>query len=80
MSVNDRLIIDLKAKCSALTPRQREVCALMVRGMTAKQVAIELAISPRTVEDHRLAVFRHFDAHNAAEVLFRLCGDPHVVA
>ena len=38
---------------ASLSPRERQVLQLIVRGMTAKQTAIELAISPRTVETYR---------------------------
>ncbi|MFV2038441.1 MAG: PAS domain S-box protein, partial [Paracoccaceae bacterium] len=36
-----------------LTPRERQVVLLLSRGMTSKEAARELAISPRTVEDFR---------------------------
>lgn len=35
-----------------LTPRQRAVKALLERGLTVKQVAAELGISPSTVRQH----------------------------
>lgn len=39
-----------------LTPRQAEVAELMARGLSYKRVAKELAISPRTVQEHVYAV------------------------
>ncbi len=64
-SVEHALAHDRKARCFAtdrarilaryaqLTPREREVFALVVADKSAKQVAAELHISPRTVEHHR---------------------------
>lgn len=41
---------------SELTPRERDVFDLLVRGHSNKEIAELLAISPRTVEDHRAAI------------------------
>ncbi len=43
---------------SALTPRQRQVMDLMVRGVTNKQIAASLNISSRTVENHRALIMK----------------------
>lgn len=37
---------------TALTAREIEVLRLIARGLSAKQVAQQLAIAPRTVEHH----------------------------
>ena len=44
-SVDDRV--------AALTLRQREILRLLVDGLTAKEIAAQLQISPRTVEFHK---------------------------
>jgi len=41
-----------------LTPREREVLALIADGCTNKEAATALGISPRTVETHRESVMR----------------------
>ena len=41
----------------ALTPREREVAALARRGRTARQIAEELHLSPRTVESHLAHIY-----------------------
>lgn len=64
----------------SLTRRQRQVCALLVKGYTAKQVGGSLGISSRTVEDHRAAILVAAQAENVAEVVFKLFGSPEVIA
>ena len=49
-----------------LTPREREVLALVANGRTTKQVAASLGISPRTVEAHREAVMRKLNIRTVA--------------
>lgn len=49
-----------------LTPREREVLALVANGGTTKQVAASLGISPRTVEAHREAVMRKLSIRTVA--------------
>lgn len=41
-----------------LTPRERDVLGLLVRGMSNKHAALELGISFRTVEMHRARMFQ----------------------
>ena len=47
-----------------LTPREREVLRLIARGYLYKEVALELAISPKTVEHHVAAVLRKLQLSN----------------
>lgn len=44
---------ELRARYERLTPREREVCRLVVSGMLNKQIAHELGISEVTVKIHR---------------------------
>ncbi|MCY7399079.1 MAG: response regulator [Sphingomonas bacterium] len=43
-------------RTARLTPRERDVFALLVRGLSSKAVAAELNLSPKTVEDHRAQI------------------------
>jgi len=44
---------DLQRRYETLTPREREVMHLVVRGLLNKQIAAELGISTKTVKVHR---------------------------
>lgn len=57
-----------------LTPRERTVVAGLTRGRTSKEIARDLGLSPRTVEDVRARLLKRFGARNAAELLTRLAG------
>ncbi|MBY6090422.1 PAS and helix-turn-helix domain-containing protein [Maritimibacter alkaliphilus] len=57
-----------------LTPRERDVISGLSRGSTSKQIARDLGLSPRTVEDVRARLLRKFKVRNAAELLARLTG------
>lgn len=54
---------------SALTPRQREVLQLAAEGLTAKQIAAALQISPRTVEFHKYQMMDTLNLHTNAELV-----------
>ena len=43
-------------RTARLTPREREVFALLVKGLSSKAIAAELELSPKTVEDHRAQI------------------------
>jgi len=51
-----------------LTPREREVMALATQGMANKVIAVQLGISPRTVENHRARVMEKLEVGNIAEL------------
>lgn len=57
-----------------LTPREREIAALVTKGMTAKEVGKHLGVSPRTVEVYRARLMRKYAAKNAAELIQKLAG------
>jgi two-component system response regulator TtrR len=54
---------------SSLTPRETEVMELIVSGMSNKQVAGHLGISPRTVEIHRAHVMEKTGADSVAALV-----------
>ncbi len=54
---------------ASLTPREREVMALVVSGLLNKQVGSELRISEITVKAHRGQVMRKMKANSFAELV-----------
>ena len=55
-----------------LTPREREVAALLMQGQTSKEIGKVLAISHRTVEIHRARLMRKYQAHSTPDLVHRL--------
>lgn len=60
---------DLLARVGQLSPRQREVMDFVVQGLSSKEIAAELGISPRTVETYRLWIMEKTGAANTAELV-----------
>jgi PAS domain S-box-containing protein len=55
-----------------LTPREREVAAFLMDGLTSKQIGKALAISHRTVEIYRARLMRKYQAHSTPDLVHRL--------
>lgn len=53
---------------TGLTARQREVLQLVAEGRSAKQIAAELNISPKTVELHKAAIMDRVGLRTTAEL------------
>ena len=59
----------LRSRFSALSARQRQVMELAVSGLSNKEIAYRLDISPKTVENHRAWVMERMDAKSLAELV-----------
>jgi PAS domain S-box-containing protein len=57
-----------------LTPREREVAALVTDGLTAKGIAKQLGLSHRTVEIYRAKLMRKYQASTTADLVRKLMG------
>lgn len=51
-----------------LTPRQREILQLVAEGRTAREIAVVLAISRKTVEFHKASIMRLLGLRTTAEL------------
>ncbi len=52
-----------------LSPREREVVTQLAAGLTSKEIARLLALSPRTVEMHRARMLRKLGVRSTAQLL-----------
>jgi FixJ family two-component response regulator len=69
---------EVQKRANLLTPRQRQVFALVVTGMLNKQIASELRIAEKTVKVHRAQVMEKMRAGSVAEHV-RLAGEIGVI-
>lgn len=66
---------DLSAKRRVgleLTPREREIAALLTEGLTSKQIGKQLSISPRTVDVYRRRLMQKHRASTTPELVRKL--------
>ncbi len=59
----------MTASRHALTNREVEIVTRIANGQSAKEIAFDLGLSPRTVEAHRSNLMRKIGANNVAEVI-----------
>jgi two-component system response regulator DesR len=54
-----------------LSPREREVLALVAQGATNREIAAALHLSPHTIKEHTSSLYRKLHARNRAEAVQR---------
>ncbi len=59
---------EIAERIRSLSPREREVLDLVVDGCSTKEIAVRLAVSPKTVEIHRHGLLRKMQARSAVEL------------
>lgn len=60
---------DARARLATLTPREREVLALVVAGLANKQIAARLGTTEQTIKLHRGRVMSKMQADSVAELV-----------
>lgn len=61
-----------RAVRAELTPREREVAAFLMDGLTSKEIGKLLAISHRTVEIYRARLMRKYQAGSSVDLVHKL--------
>ena len=64
---------ELQHRVESLTPREREVLALVVTGMLNKQIGAELGAAEKTIKVHRGRMMKKMQADSVAD-LVRMSG------
>ena len=59
----------VRAHIAALTPRERQVFGLVIRGNTNKQIARALGRTERTIKAHRQRVMEKMQVRSLAELV-----------
>jgi DNA-binding CsgD family transcriptional regulator len=67
-------VFDLLSKVHDLTPRERQLVAVMLDGLSTEQLARALCISPYTVKDHLKAIFDKTGVRSRRELLSHMAG------
>ena len=62
---------EARERFATLSEREREILALVVEGLTNKEIARALALSPRTVETHRANLSEKLHAGSLAQLIRR---------
>ncbi len=52
-----------------LTPREQQITRLLAEGLSTKDIANQLFISPKTVENHRSNIMNKLDLHSTMELV-----------
>ena len=57
------------ARYETLTSREQQVVRLLAEGLSCKEIAEKLFISPKTVENHRANIMNKLDLHSTMELV-----------
>ena len=68
-SDDERQVAELAKRYAELSDRQRQVMDLAIQGLSNKEVAARLGISPRTVEHYRESAMERMQAARFAELI-----------
>ena len=66
---HENAIADLRAHFASLTPREREIMALVASGLMSKQIAAQIQLSEITVKVHRSHLMKKMEARSVADLV-----------
>lgn len=66
--------LDLFARCCGLSPRETQLLGLLAAGHDTRRLAIELAVSEHTIQDHLKSVFAKTATRTRRDLLARALG------
>jgi two-component system response regulator FixJ len=64
-----RAVLEAQQRVARLTGREHEVMHALARGLSNKEVAAEIGISPRTVEVYRAAIMMKLQLQSFADLV-----------
>lgn len=62
-------LLDNKSAISSLTSRERQTLSMIVGGMTNREIADAMNISPKTVDKHRTSLMGKLNLHSVVELI-----------
>lgn len=62
------LTVSWQAACDALTPRERQIAVLAGHGRSSKQIAADLRLSVRTVDNHLHVAYSKLGVRNRRQL------------
>ena len=65
----EKVVANLNALFETLTPREREILALVASGLMNKQIAAELGLAEITVKIHRGHIMKKMGARSLADLV-----------
>ena len=65
----EKTLLDVRARFASLSPRERQILALVTGGLMNKQVAGKIGISEKTVKIHRGSLMRKMRAKSLADLV-----------
>jgi DNA-binding CsgD family transcriptional regulator len=67
-------VLDLLVRACALTARERQLVSLLVTGLSTRELAEQLCITPYTVKDHLKAIFNKTGVRSRRELIGEIVG------
>ena len=66
---DEKVLSELKSRLESLTPREREILALVAAGLMNKQIAAEVGLAEITVKIHRGHIMRKMQVRSLADLV-----------